>query len=212
MELRLARTTGGLSQRRLAELAGVSQSFVSRVEHGRQRPNWPTACALAAAAGHDLSLRLFPTDGVPLRDRGQLGAVEAIVAQAHGSWRVRLEHPVAAGDRRAADLVLEGRDEILHIEVEGGLVDLQAQLRAAQLKRAALEQQFGRQVTLVLAVPGTRRSRSVLASIRPAIAPALPRSSAAVWRSIRTGMPLDGDGLLLLPPSPRGAPQGMTPR
>jgi hypothetical protein len=193
-------------------LAGVSQSFVSLVERGQRRPNWPTACGLASAAGHDLSIRLFPADGVRLRDRGQLGAVEAIVAQAHGSWRVRLEHPIASGDRRAADLVLESREEILHIEVEGTLVDLQAQLRAAQLKRAALAQQFGRAVRLVLAVPGTRRSRSVLASIRQAIAPALPTSSAVVWRSIRTGMPLDGDGLLLLPPRPRQPQRGMTLR
>jgi hypothetical protein len=129
--------------------------------------------------------------------------VETIVAQAHASWHVRLEHPVAPGDRRAADLILEGHDEILHIEVERALVDLQAQLRAAQLKRAALAQQFGRPVRLILAVPGTRRSRSVLAGLRPVIAPALPRSSLAVWRSIRTGQAVNGDGLLLLPPTTR---------
>jgi transcriptional regulator with XRE-family HTH domain len=184
-------------------LAGVSQSFVSYVERARRRPDWPTACALAAAAGHELGLRLFPQAGPTLRDRGQVEAVEQIVASAHASWHALIEHPVGRADRRAADLVLRGAEEILHVEVERRLVDLQAQLRSAQLKRAALQEQFGAPVRLVVAVPGTRRARQLLADHKTALDRALPASSPRVWRAIRTGTPLGSDGILLLPPRHR---------
>ena len=70
-----------------------------------------------------------------LRDSGQLALAQTIAAAAHPSWRARLEVPVAPGDPRAADLVLTGPTEIIHIEIERALVDFQAQLRSAQLKR-----------------------------------------------------------------------------
>jgi transcriptional regulator with XRE-family HTH domain len=198
-ELRLARTAAGLSQRRLAELADITQPFVSLVETGRRRADWSTACAMAAAAGHELSIRLFPVRSPTLRDSGQLAAVQRLVIEAHASWHPRIEAPVAAGDPRAADLLLVGSSEVLHIEVERTLVDFQAQLRAAQRKRSTLTEIWDQPIRLVLAVPGTKRMRALLASAQPVISTALPARSAAVWRSIRTGAPLGGDGLLYLP-------------
>ncbi len=137
-ELRIARLTAGLTQSQLAAMAGVSQPFVSLVERGRRRADLSTACALASGAGHDLSLKLFPTATPSLRDSGQLSLVESIARRAHPSWRIRMEEPVGRGDRRCADLLLIGPDEVIHVEVERWLVDFQAQLRAAQLKREAL--------------------------------------------------------------------------
>ena len=198
-ELRIARITAGLTQAQLARLAGVSQSVVSRAERATRRIEWSTACALASATGHELSLRLFPADGVRLRDRGQLQAVQAIVTDAHPSWHPSVEQPVGLRDRRAADLVLRGPHESIHIEVERGLVNLQAQLRAAQLKRAALVEQFGQAVRLVIAVPGTRRSRRLVGDLLLTFRTALPASSRAVWASIRSSSPLGADGILFLP-------------
>ena len=112
-----------------------------------------------------------------------------------------MEHPVSrsAADRRAADLVLIGPEEAIHIEVERGIVDFQAQLRACQLKRQALTELLDRPVRLVVAVPGTRRMREKMAALQPGLGVALPLPSAVVLRSIRTGAPLGGDGLLFLP-------------
>jgi transcriptional regulator with XRE-family HTH domain len=202
-ELRTARIAGGMTQRRLAALAGVSQAFVSMVECGRRAAEWSTACALASAVGHDLSLKLFPSDGVRIRDSGHVGLVQGIVAQADRSWHPQIEVPVAPGDRRAADLVLRGEREVLHIEVERFVVDFQAQLRAAQLKRAQLAGHLGRPVRLVMAVAGTRRNRTILRNLRTVLDAALPRTSVEVRRSILTGAPLGADGVLLLP-APRG--------
>lgn len=197
-ELRVARAAAGLTQLRLAELAGVSQSFVSLVEGGRRRAQWSTACAMATATGHDLSLKLFPARSVSLRDSGQFRAVEHIVSQAHDSWHSRLEVSVAPGDARAADLLLIRPDEVLHIEVERTLVDFQAQLRAPQRKRSVVVQSFDRPVRLVLAIPGTRNARRLVAALRPGLSAALPHPSARAWSSIRSGRPLGGDALLFL--------------
>jgi transcriptional regulator with XRE-family HTH domain len=199
-ELRLARTAAGLSQEQLARLAGVSQSVVSRAERAARRIDWSTACALASATGHELGLRLYPADGVSLRDRGQAQAVQRIVEQAHASWHPSIEQPIGTRDRRAADLVLRGREETIHIEVERALVDLQAQLRAAQLKRSALVEHFGQAVRLVIAVPGTRRTRRIVSQM-PLFRSALPARSSAIWASIRSGSPLGADGILFLSPA-----------
>jgi len=140
-ELRLARMTAGLPQARLALLAGVSQTEVSRAERGVGEVRLEARCRLAAACGHELGWRLYPVATVRLRDSGQLAIAQLIVQAAHPRWRPRLEVPVAPGDRRAADLLLSGPTEILHVEIERALVDVQAQLRAAQLKRQALAEQ-----------------------------------------------------------------------
>lgn len=200
-ELRVARRAAGLTHKQVARLVGVSQPFVSLVELGLRRPDWPTACAMSLAVGHDLSVRVYQGRGVALRDSGQFTAVQLLVSQAHASWHPRIEHPVSrsSADRRAADLVLIGATEVIHVEVERGLVDFQAQVRACQLKRAALAELLDRPVRLVVAVPGTRRMREKVAALQPGLGVALPLPSAAVWRSIRSGTALNGDGLLLLP-------------
>jgi hypothetical protein len=69
--------------------------------------------------------------------------------------------PVAPGDPRAADLVLEGAEEILHVEAERAIVDLQAQLRPAQVKRGILAARY-EPVRLIIALPDTRRIRAIL--------------------------------------------------
>jgi transcriptional regulator with XRE-family HTH domain len=197
-ELHHARIAVGLTQTQLARMAGVSQSVVSRAERATRRIDWSTACALASATGHELSLRLFPADGVALRDSGQVLAVQAIVAEAHPSWHPTIEHPINRRDRRAADLVLRGPVETIHIEVERALVDLQAQLRAAQLKRSALVEQLGHPVRLVIALPGTRRARHILHALQPTVEAAMPASSRMIWAAIRSGSPLGADGFLFL--------------
>ena len=60
--LRLARMRSGLSQRRLAEVAGVPQSTVARIETHRQQPTLPLLGRLFAAAGLELRTRLEDYD------------------------------------------------------------------------------------------------------------------------------------------------------
>lgn len=205
-ELRIARMNAGLSQVRLAALAGVSQTEVSKAERGRQDISLEARCRLAAACGHELGWRLYPVATVRLRDSGQLALAQAITGAAHHSWQARLEVPVAAGDGRAADLVLTGTNEIIHIEIERALVDFQAQLRSAQLKRQALASPDGRPTRLVIAVPDTRGSRTRLAPFQQLIAQTMPATSRGIWRAIRSGQPLQGDGILFVRAPPTQNP------
>jgi transcriptional regulator with XRE-family HTH domain len=60
--LRLARSRRGLSQRQLAELAGVPQSTVGRIETYRQQPTLPLLARLLAAADLELRTRIEDYD------------------------------------------------------------------------------------------------------------------------------------------------------
>jgi transcriptional regulator with XRE-family HTH domain len=196
-ELLAARAVAGLTQQEVATRARVSQRFVSYVERGRRLPSLEVLHRLASATGHDLSFRLFPADGVRLRDSGQLRLADLIRRESDTTWRIQLEVPVAAPpDRRAADMVLQTPSEVVHLEIERALLDLQAQLRSAQLKRAALANRLSRPVRLVIAVPDTARNRAVVDAHRSIVESALPVPSRRIWSSLRSGIPLGGDGLL----------------
>jgi len=56
--LQAARARAGLSQRRLAQRAGTTQSVVARIELGETSPTWQTLTRLVAAAGFELDTRI----------------------------------------------------------------------------------------------------------------------------------------------------------
>jgi transcriptional regulator with XRE-family HTH domain len=58
----MARQQAGLSQRELAERAGVTQSEIARIENGNREPSIPTLQRILAGAGLELRLRLAPMD------------------------------------------------------------------------------------------------------------------------------------------------------
>jgi transcriptional regulator with XRE-family HTH domain len=188
----------GLTQRQLARLAGVSQAEVSKAERATVDISLEARCRLAAACGHELGWRLYPVATVRLRDSGQMAMAQAIVGAAHRTWRPRLEVPVAPGDPRAADLVLTGPMEIIQIEIERALVDFQAQLRSAQLKRELLVAQDHRPIRLVIAVPATANNRERLAPFSEVIDRTMPAMSRTIWRAIRSGEQLGADGILFV--------------
>jgi hypothetical protein len=93
-------------------------------------------------------------------------------------------------------MVLDGSAGMVAVEVERALLDLQAQLRAAQLKRVAMAERTGRSVRLVIAVLDTRRNRAIMVTHRTLLAGALPIPSKMVWACLRSGLPVGGDGIL----------------
>lgn len=58
----MAREEAGLSQRELAERAGVAQSEIARIESGKREPSIPTLQRILAGAGAELRFRLAPLD------------------------------------------------------------------------------------------------------------------------------------------------------
>lgn len=203
MELRLARAASGWSQRQLAGATGITQAYLSKVERADAVASIPLLVRLAHAAGSELSVRLYPGHGIGLRDAGQLRLAAAITARLPAGSTSRLEVPVAPPpDRRAADLVVETGEQTLVVEIERRLVDLQEQLRRAQLKRAALAERLGRPAALVFGLSDTRGNRALVAWHAPLVGSAFPVRSAAAWAAIRDGRPLEGDALLWIRPVP----------
>jgi transcriptional regulator with XRE-family HTH domain len=203
-ELRIARVNVGLTQGEMAKLAGVSQQQASLVERGIGDTSLVIRARLAAACGHELGWRLYPMATVRLRDSGQLALAQVILAAAHPSWQARLEVPISSGDPRAADLLLIGPTEIIHIEIERALVDFQSQLRSAQIKRDALVAREEKPIRLVIAVPNRQATAVRLAPFAQLIRQTMPVTSRGIWRAIRSGQPLEGDGILFVraPPAP----------
>ncbi|HEX3298817.1 MAG TPA: helix-turn-helix transcriptional regulator [Actinomycetota bacterium] len=60
--LREGRLRAGLSQRRLAELAGATQPTVARIERGSIQPTFERLLELVRACGLDLDVRVVPLD------------------------------------------------------------------------------------------------------------------------------------------------------
>jgi hypothetical protein len=93
-------------------------------------------------------------------------------------------------------MVLETAGEHIAVEVERALLDFQAQLRSAQLKRSSMAQSIGKAVRLLMAFPDTRANRAAVAAHRSIIEAALPIPSRQVWAALRAGRPVGGDGVL----------------
>lgn len=209
-ELRIARVTAGLTQGRLGSIAGVTQQLVSLVEGGDPRVSLDVRCRLAAGCGHEVGWRLYPVATVRLRDSGQLGLAQSIVQSLHVTWQARLEVPVSPGTAQAADIVLARPDELVQIEVERSLVDFQAQLRAAQLKRESLAQAHERPIRLVIAVPDTTTTRVRLSPHADVLRTTMPVTSRRIAAALRSGEPVGGDGILFVR-GPRRAPRREQP-
>lgn len=60
--VKLARAKTSLSQRQLADLAGVPQPTIAQIESGRRQPSWPLLCKILAAADLEPRVQLAPYD------------------------------------------------------------------------------------------------------------------------------------------------------
>ncbi len=79
----------GLSARAVSGAAGYHHSHLPRIETGERDGSLDALAALAAAMGHEVSVRLFPTDGPRVRDHLQVRMIEALLASLHPRWHAR---------------------------------------------------------------------------------------------------------------------------
>ncbi|WP_414528449.1 MULTISPECIES: helix-turn-helix domain-containing protein [Nostocales] len=57
------RKASGLNQRDFAELVGIQQPQLARIESGKQVPKFETLAKLASGAGYAVEIRFVPTKG-----------------------------------------------------------------------------------------------------------------------------------------------------
>ena len=197
-DIRRMREDAGLSQTRLADVAGITQGYLSRIEDREVAPTLETYGQIAAALGADLACRLYPNTGPALRDRHQASIEQAILAQLHRRWERRLEVAVRRPARGWVDLVLHDRVERLVIacEIESELRRLEQLLRWTTEKAASLPSSDGwtypldspPAISRLIVVRATRRTREIVRALDAVIAAAFPASPVDALAALR------GDG------------------
>ena len=193
-QLRTARLVRGISQARLGATIGVSQAEISRRELGRSHRVLGESLAVhAAAIGLRLSVKLWPIGG-GVRDAGQARLVAAFVARAGRQWKVTLEAPIPqAGDLRAVDVLLGRGETRIAVEAITRLADVQAQVRAAQLKARDV-----RASRLILAIAGTHANRRELSAVAPALISAFDMDTRRLMSALVAGRDPGRDGIVVL--------------
>lgn len=193
-QLRTARHILGITLRQVGAAIGVSESEVCRRELGKApRLNGEKLAIHAAAVGLRVSVRLFPVGG-GIRDAAQARYIARFVARVGRAWKVLLEAPIPqAGDLRAIDVLLVSAEIRIAVEVITRLADLQAQVRAAQLKA-----RDSGATRLVLVIAATRANRNALAGARATLVPAFDLDTRRVMADLAAGRDPGRDAIVLL--------------
>lgn len=173
--LREARQAAALRQADVSSAAGVSQSWVSRMERGAgHTASIETWAAVAAASGAQLVCFLEELPGATRpRDYQHLKRQQLVASvAAKGGWRATAERPVDPSWHRARsiDVLLERRThhEIAVVEVVDWFDDVGAAWRGLDAKvatvtrgRASVELAGGPRTSCagLLVIRGTRRNR-----------------------------------------------------
>ena len=193
-ELRLARIAAGSSQSEVARRIALSASALSRIERGASDSvSLLTLQRHAAVLGLQLSVRLYP-GGRRVLDAPQLALLGRLRERTEPAWRWELEVPVPMHrDMRAADCRLTRGDVTLVVEAITRLSDVQAQLRAAQLKARDLAA-----TRLVLLVGASRANRAALREAFPVVRAALRTGTKRLVSELANGEDPGGDCLIVL--------------
>jgi len=193
-QLRTGRHVNGVTQRQVGAAIRTSASEISRRELGRSRRLTGEKLAVhAAAVGLALSVKLWPIGGA-IRDAAQARLIAAFVARVGRLWKVGLEAPVpVAGDLRAVDVLLVSAAARIAVEVITRLADLQAQIRAAQLKARDIGAS-----RLILVVAGTHANRRALADARSALLATFDLDTRRVLADLAAGRDPGRDAIILL--------------
>lgn len=186
--LRDARQALGMTQREVAERAGVSQPEITRLELGR---GWTTGidtwAACAAAVGTQIAAFLEQAPGADLpRDLQHLRRQHLVVVTSRsGGWRPEPE-ALLPGDGprpRSIDVLLTRaqRREAAVVEIWDLLLDGGAAMRGLEAKVHATRQRLGPawHVEGLLVVRGTLRNRRLVAELWAVFAARYPASSLA---------------------------------
>jgi transcriptional regulator with XRE-family HTH domain len=134
------REDAGLPKSIVAHAAGIDPTHLGFIENGQRDASLAVLCRISAALGADLSLRVYPTSGPPIRDRIQARMVEAFLSILPPDWERHVEVPVSRPVRGVIDVVIArpvaGR--VVSVEAHSELRRLEQQLRWAAEKSAAL--------------------------------------------------------------------------
>jgi transcriptional regulator with XRE-family HTH domain len=193
-ELRLARITAGLSQALVAQRIGTSKAQISRIERGKvRRLSLLTVALHAAAVGLRFSAQLYP--GVRrVLDAPQLSLLNRLRERIGELWAWELEVPMPQErDLRAVDARISRNGLTIAVEAITRLADVQAQVRAAQLKRRDLSAS-----RLLLVVNDSNANRRALAEAGPMLSAGFLQGTRHIMAKLTAGEDPGRDCLVVL--------------
>jgi transcriptional regulator with XRE-family HTH domain len=186
-DLQRFREDAGASRRQLADLAGLDDSYLRRIEDGRARPSIDTYAKLAAALSADLHTRLYPNTGPAIRDRHQARILEALLRGLHPDWKSYVEVAVRHPSRGWIDAVLhaERAHDVVAVEIQSDLRRIEQLLRWFPEKVTSLPSWEGRAqlgetraVSQLLIVRSTKATRLKARDFQRQLAAAYPAHPA----------------------------------
>jgi transcriptional regulator with XRE-family HTH domain len=193
-ELRLARITAGSSQADIARRIGTSKAQVSRIEHGKvMRLSLVTVALHAGAVGLRFSAQLYP--GVRrVLDAPQLSLLNRLRERIGSLWAWELEVPMPKErDLRAVDARMSHGALMVAVEAITRLADVQAQVRAAQLKRRDVGA-----TRLLLLVGDSNANRRAMAEVAPMLSAGFLLGTRHVLGMLAAGKDPGRDCLVVL--------------
>lgn len=193
-ELREARLRAGLRQIDVAHALGTSDTRLGVIEAGKLTTvSLVDLARHAAAVGLRLHTRMYPA-GPPIRDAAQVALLDRFRRRLSSHWQIRLEAPMPIqGDQRAWDMLLGNGGLTVGVEAISRLRDVQAQVRAAQLKR----REAGTQ-RLVLLVAATHANRRALSSADALLRADFTVGTRATLAALAAGRDPGADALILI--------------
>ena len=197
--LRAVRLHRRQRQRDVAVLAGVSQSVVSRTEHGRlDELSFGALDAIAAALDVTVFLDARWDDGDVDRliDRAHARIVEHVVSTLRESgWEVLVEYGFNHyGDRGSVDVLAwhEESRTLLIVEVKSRLTDLQAMFtsfaRKLRIVPGLVRREHGwdaRHLGRLVVMPGSTANRTIVANHAATFATLFPERMPAIGTWLR---------------------------
>jgi transcriptional regulator with XRE-family HTH domain len=194
-EIRRMRVDAGLSQRRLAAMAGIDHASLSLIERSLREPSLAVLVAIATALGGSLSVRFYPGTGPRLTDPIQARITEAFVRILDPRWTRMVEVPVHRPARGVIDIVAHDQAAgiVVATEVQSELRRLEQQLRWSHEKAGSLPSaDFWRftegapRVDQLLVLRSTRTNRQLAERFSQTLAVAFPADPVAAYRALST--------------------------
>lgn len=192
-EIRALRMAANISQAQLSAAAGISRTYLCRLELGQvSRVDLRVACILFAILGQRLTVKGWPV-AEPMRDAGQLKLLDRFDARVPPIWhRTRESVMPIHGDLRAWDERLDGPASI-GVEAETRPNDLQAVERSMSAKK-----RDSRVRRMALLMSATERNHAIVRMHLPALRQTFPLDTRAFMSAVRDGRDPGADGLVLL--------------
>jgi transcriptional regulator with XRE-family HTH domain len=207
-EIRRAREDAGITQRKLATAAGISQAHLCAIEAGETEPTLEVLGRIAAALGGRLKVQIEPGAGPPIRDHLQARMIEELLRVTHRRWRRFTEVPVFRPARGFIDVALHEPNEgvLVSTEVHSLLRRLEQQIRWAQVKTDALptsdfvsglgQHLAPRRYSRLLVLRSSRETREVAATYEHLLRAAYPARAPEAVASLTGDAPWPGETIV----------------